>query len=539
MGMNDAWADTSYAFHMYRQQQQQSVLTPDNRRFLDNQGSKSPEVPRKRMIIGHRSYTFGCDGDLIELDPVSATSPTPNISPKPKPLLHKDSVLSTATSLSFTSVDSDSDTDDRGNDFGIQPRHQVFIDHPTASTPRSTYFSSLNSSQDPVSEKVVTQKVYPLYPVVSKRMSSTSLSSWESEAVLSPINSSSDIYLGVRHQCTQELVAKQPSEEEKDGGLSTVTKHFSNVHSSPDIPLSVYWPMRYESIDEDVEIKSDKSASLLSASASGESQDTPRKANVDRQVRRYDKMETVDIVDHVDHKSGNGMGNAEDCDMNNFSGPTGVQRSAKTLEEQLQIQKEVISLLQVRRGSLKRQKRILDDEEPLEVSDKDSSELMKNLEITSDLPHEETRASTLDSGAVKSIQDVKENTEKEYDSDETATLRNLRNRELESRKDHCVGNADAEHPMQKSQKMKDVHEQNSDLPLDVEELCSNLNVVKEKTKSEVQLKYAESIDTDLLQVSGVDNRGDSFEMEEVSVYAIFILFIKATRHESKKFLILV
>jgi hypothetical protein len=534
-----------------QQQQQQSVLTPDNRRFLDSQGNKSPEVPRKRMIIGHRSYTFGCDGDLIELDPVSPTSPTPNIAPKPKPFLHKDSVLSTATSLSFTSVDSDSDTDDHSSGFGIQPRPHVVLDHPTISTPKSAYFSSPNLSQDSLSEKAMTQKVYPLYPVISKRMSSTSLSSWESEVVLSPINSSCDVHLGVRHQCTQELVAEHPSEEENDGGLRMVTKHYSHIHPSPESPLSVSWPMKYESIDEDVEMRSDKSASLLSASASGQSQDMPCKANVDRQIHRHDKteehhgtvnrdceMECVDVTAHVDCKSvnvdGSGMGNAVvyDCDVNNFSSPTSVQKSTKTLEEQPQIPKEVISLLQVRRGSLKRQKRILDDEEPLEVSAKDSSELMKEHENTSDMPHKETQALVLGSGTVKIIHDVKENTEKEcvYDSDvfidETSPLRSSRNQELGSHKVQCVRNAEAEHPIQKSQVMEIIQKQNTDLPFRVEELSNNLNFVKEQTRSKVQLKYAEGVEepqnTDLLQVSIVDNRGDSFEMEEVSVFSTFL-----------------
>ncbi|XP_046659481.1 protein SON isoform X2 [Homalodisca vitripennis] len=43
-----------------------SVLTPDNRKWLDSQGHKSPEIGRKRIIIGQQSFTFGQDGDLIE-----------------------------------------------------------------------------------------------------------------------------------------------------------------------------------------------------------------------------------------------------------------------------------------------------------------------------------------------------------------------------------------------------------------------------------------------------------------------------------------
>ncbi|KAL1451894.1 hypothetical protein WDU94_006228 [Cyamophila willieti] len=42
-----------------------SVLSPDNRKWLESQGDKSPEIAR-RMILGQQSYVFGQDGDLIE-----------------------------------------------------------------------------------------------------------------------------------------------------------------------------------------------------------------------------------------------------------------------------------------------------------------------------------------------------------------------------------------------------------------------------------------------------------------------------------------
>ncbi|XP_012274404.1 uncharacterized protein LOC105696481 isoform X2 [Orussus abietinus] len=44
-----------------------SVLSPDNRQYLDRPRSKSPDMRNKRMIIGQRSFAFGCDGDLIEI----------------------------------------------------------------------------------------------------------------------------------------------------------------------------------------------------------------------------------------------------------------------------------------------------------------------------------------------------------------------------------------------------------------------------------------------------------------------------------------
>ncbi|XP_039285200.1 uncharacterized protein LOC111047539 isoform X2 [Nilaparvata lugens] len=51
-----------------------SVLTPDNRAWLDSQGDKSPELARRRrLILGQQSFTFGRDGHLIESPPSSLT----------------------------------------------------------------------------------------------------------------------------------------------------------------------------------------------------------------------------------------------------------------------------------------------------------------------------------------------------------------------------------------------------------------------------------------------------------------------------------
>jgi len=505
-----------------QQQQQQSVLTPDNRRFLDSQGNKSPEVPRKRMIIGHRSYTFGCDGDLIELDPVSPETPTPNITPKPKPLLHKDSVLSTATSLSFTSVDSDSDTDDHSSGFGLQPRCNIVHNHPTTSTPKSTHFSFSSLSQDSISEKPMTQKACPPHPVVSKRMSSTSLSSWESEAVLSPMNSSSDVCLGVRHKSMEEHMALHLEEEQNNGRLRMITKHYSRFHSSPDIPLSVSWPVRYESIDEDVEMKSDRSASILSVSANEQFKDTPCKTDVNRHTHCCDrneeentkmnngwKTESKDIAAHVGHQYSSLNGSE-------VGGPSDVHKSTKTVEEQVQIQKDVISLLQIRRGSLKRQQRILDDE-PFEMLAEDSSEL-KGHENTSGMPHEGIQSLALETD------DARESSKQEcvYDADvlidETSQLENSRIQELGTHENQCVRNAEKEHPIRETLEMETIQKENTIL-------SNNSHFIKDEAEPELQLKYAEKIEesqnTDLLQVACMDTRGDSFEMEEASIYTTF------------------
>ncbi|XP_011506083.1 PREDICTED: uncharacterized protein LOC105368704, partial [Ceratosolen solmsi marchali] len=54
--------------HMLQQQENKlSVLSPDNRQFLDRPRSKSPDMRNKRMIIGQKSFAFGHNGDLIEV----------------------------------------------------------------------------------------------------------------------------------------------------------------------------------------------------------------------------------------------------------------------------------------------------------------------------------------------------------------------------------------------------------------------------------------------------------------------------------------
>ncbi|KAF6203163.1 hypothetical protein GE061_003580 [Apolygus lucorum] len=43
-----------------------SVLSPENRNWYESQGDKSPEPAGRRIIIGHHSYTFAKDGNLME-----------------------------------------------------------------------------------------------------------------------------------------------------------------------------------------------------------------------------------------------------------------------------------------------------------------------------------------------------------------------------------------------------------------------------------------------------------------------------------------
>ncbi|XP_058796198.1 uncharacterized protein LOC131667043 isoform X2 [Phymastichus coffea] len=51
-----------------------SVLSPDNRLYLERPRSKSPDMRNKRMIIGQKSFAFGHDGDLIEIKTQSKQS---------------------------------------------------------------------------------------------------------------------------------------------------------------------------------------------------------------------------------------------------------------------------------------------------------------------------------------------------------------------------------------------------------------------------------------------------------------------------------
>ncbi|XP_076657490.1 ki-ras-induced actin-interacting protein-IP3R-interacting domain olf186-M isoform X2 [Halictus rubicundus] len=53
----------------FQQSGKLSVLSPDNRQFLERPRSKSPDMRNKRMIIGQKSFAFGHDGDLIEINP--------------------------------------------------------------------------------------------------------------------------------------------------------------------------------------------------------------------------------------------------------------------------------------------------------------------------------------------------------------------------------------------------------------------------------------------------------------------------------------
>ncbi|XP_034947700.1 uncharacterized protein olf186-M isoform X2 [Chelonus insularis] len=55
-----------------------SVLSPDNREYLEEQRSKSPDTRKKRIIIGQKSFVFDGEGDLIEVKSRSTNDSTSN-----------------------------------------------------------------------------------------------------------------------------------------------------------------------------------------------------------------------------------------------------------------------------------------------------------------------------------------------------------------------------------------------------------------------------------------------------------------------------
>ncbi|XP_048514582.1 uncharacterized protein LOC105684324 isoform X1 [Athalia rosae] len=60
-------SSNSELFGPMQQDGRLSVLSPDNRQYLERPRSKSPDMRNKRMIIGKKSFAFGNNGDLIEV----------------------------------------------------------------------------------------------------------------------------------------------------------------------------------------------------------------------------------------------------------------------------------------------------------------------------------------------------------------------------------------------------------------------------------------------------------------------------------------
>ncbi|XP_068991740.1 protein ITPRID2 isoform X1 [Neodiprion pinetum] len=77
---NDSYTNTnsssSELFGSMQQEGRLSVLSPDNRQYLERPRSKSPDMRNKRMIIGEKSFAFGKHGDLIEMKSLDITEET-------------------------------------------------------------------------------------------------------------------------------------------------------------------------------------------------------------------------------------------------------------------------------------------------------------------------------------------------------------------------------------------------------------------------------------------------------------------------------
>ncbi|XP_046743141.1 uncharacterized protein LOC124409518 isoform X2 [Diprion similis] len=77
---NDSYTNTnsssSELFGSMQQEGRLSVLSPDNRQYLERPRSKSPDMRNKRMIIGEKSFAFGKHGDLIEMKSLDTTEET-------------------------------------------------------------------------------------------------------------------------------------------------------------------------------------------------------------------------------------------------------------------------------------------------------------------------------------------------------------------------------------------------------------------------------------------------------------------------------
>ncbi|XP_050698047.1 uncharacterized protein LOC126986169 isoform X2 [Eriocheir sinensis] len=176
MGMQSVVANTLIAGAM-RPNRHSSVLNPENRRLLDLQGQRSPEVPRKRLIIGQDSFDLDRDGQLMNEDEEweatqHGTSPNPSMDDsageekdveedisedaseggegasdpggwRHGPLTHKDSVWSMASSA--TSVDSnEEELRDQRRRLQLSLTRRVSSDSQEApSTPAESLDSSL------------------------------------------------------------------------------------------------------------------------------------------------------------------------------------------------------------------------------------------------------------------------------------------------------------------------------------------------------------------------------------------------------------
>ncbi|XP_049861102.1 uncharacterized protein LOC126355009 isoform X3 [Schistocerca gregaria] len=335
-----------------------SVLTPDNRRFLDNQGrNKSPDVPRKRIVFGERSFTFAGDGDLVEVHPPLSQQSPPQPPPladmagraRPRPLLHKDSVLSSATSLSMTSLDSDSDTDEGSYErrhHNPQPLRPPFVPAPQSSqnaeTPSQSLHTTGNMTSD--SDSSVAQTV-PQRPRFSKRISSTSISSWESESPRARFYLSSPTF---------------------------------------DSPAASR-PVRYESIDEDVEMTFNDTVELSAEGREEQNEKIEKSLDISGGNKELTADTEVDVFDNssktdtwIEKINASQMNVEVETDKALEILPPSVSRNVDDIHS-VKTDKERLLL---RRSSLKRQNRVIDED--LDECENSNSAIKTDVLLTGD-----------------------------------------------------------------------------------------------------------------------------------------------------------
>ncbi|XP_014222760.1 uncharacterized protein LOC106649704 isoform X1 [Trichogramma pretiosum] len=100
-----------------------SVLSPDNRSFLNRPRSKSPDLKNKRMIIGERSYGFDQNGDLVEINPSRLTQTRPQESTTTSTADDEHIISKTFDDIVDLDDDDDDDDDDDEDEDDVGPSH--------------------------------------------------------------------------------------------------------------------------------------------------------------------------------------------------------------------------------------------------------------------------------------------------------------------------------------------------------------------------------------------------------------------------------
>ncbi|XP_014296367.1 probable serine/threonine-protein kinase DDB_G0283337 isoform X1 [Microplitis demolitor] len=140
-----------------------SVLSPNNRQFLNRERSRSPDMRNKRMIIGQKSFAFNGDGELIEII---------------KPDNHQDCVPSD------NSTDSKTDIKNSYRSSSITDNKEFICQ------------THDNKSSEKLKRKIIKQK---FIDDTFDSLSGSGLSTIESKSTADDLNSSSNINISVKN----------------------------------------------------------------------------------------------------------------------------------------------------------------------------------------------------------------------------------------------------------------------------------------------------------------------------------------------------